>query len=476
MSKSMINLMMTISKYLVNNPDFDKNVIEQEDEIEDNQKSRAPRSNGRGQDFLITAYSQNFRDAHFYFPVSQYIFYEYLQSYFETQRQRGKVTEEDEKKGKQILLKGDFINDKSRSNQAAKKDLQNLKKLKVPSKKSFKSDYEDIHPFDDEDNIPNQDLTQLKNDEDAVREQEDTSTKKHLQQKQAILSQLFSQKNFQSWKYFLDCGFNLLIYGIGSKRKLINNFIQHYLQQEPCIILNGFHSATTIKSLTNPIIKFIYKNIPNTKNYNSVVDQIEEIKRVLDKPRPENQFTKIYVIIHSMDVGALKNHEWQQYISELANVRSISLIVSVDHINSGIMWSDSMLDRFNFYASEVNTFEDFDTELEYQSPLFQFKNDNQEVGLLFVFKSMTGNQKKLISIIAQYLLDNPQEKGISYKELMIKCVEQMVCHSNKQMKDGLHEALDHKIVIEKQDDKGHIYLCMNYPVPLLEKIVNDEFK
>lgn len=55
------------------------------------------------------------------------------------------------------------------------------------------------------------------------------------------------------------------------------------------------------------------------------------------------------------------------------------------------MWSDSMLDRFNFYAHEINTFEDFDVELEYQSPLFSFKNDNQEVGLIFVFKSMTTN-------------------------------------------------------------------------------------
>ena len=50
-----------------------------------------------------------------------------------------------------------------------------------------------------------------------------------------------------------------------------------------------------------------------------------------------------------------------------------------------------MLDRFNFMAVELNTYEDFDIELEYQSALFSFKNDNQEVGLTFVLKSMTKN-------------------------------------------------------------------------------------
>jgi hypothetical protein len=55
------------------------------------------------------------------------------------------------------------------------------------------------------------------------------------------------------------------------------------------------------------------------------------------------------------------------------------------------MWSELMQDRFNFMAVEINTFEDYDIELEYQSPLFSLKNDNQEIGLTFVLKSMTKN-------------------------------------------------------------------------------------
>lgn len=81
-------------------------------------------------------------------------------------------------------------------------------------------------------------------------------------------------------------------------------------------------------------------------------------------------------------------------------MKGLSLIVTVDNIKSGMMWSEQMLDRFNFMSIEVNTFEDYDCELEYQSPLFSFKNDNQEVGLTFVLKSMTKNQRDIIKLIA----------------------------------------------------------------------------
>ena len=77
-----------------------------------------------------------------------------------------------------------------------------------------------------------------------------------------------------------------------------------------------------------------------------------------------------------MDHGALINEEWQRYLCELAAVRNICLVVSVDHIKAGIMWSEQMLDKFNFLAFEINTYDDYDIEMEYQTPLFSFKNDN----------------------------------------------------------------------------------------------------
>lgn len=116
----------------------------------------------------------------------------------------------------------------------------------------------------------------------------------------------------------------------------------------------------------------------------------------------ETGIARVNVIIHSMDAGALKNDEWQGYLSELAEVKGLKFVVTVDHIKAGHMWSEQMLDRYNFMNVEANTFEDYDIELEYQSPLYSFKNDNQEVGLAFVLKSMTQNQQGIIKLIAHH--------------------------------------------------------------------------
>lgn len=66
------------------------------------------------------------------------------------------------------------------------------------------------------------------------------------------------------------------------------------------------------------------------------------------------------------------------------------------------MWNDTQLDKFNFYTIQVDTFLSYDKEFMYQPPLFTAKNDNQELGLAFILKSMTENQRKIIKVIARY--------------------------------------------------------------------------
>ncbi len=85
----------------------------------------------------------------------------------------------------------------------------------------------------------------------------------------------------------------------------------------------------------------------------------------------------MYIVIHSMDVGQLKNTEWQNYLSEISELRRIALIVSLDHIKGATVWNEQMLDKFQFCSIEVNTFADYDMEYDYQGALFSEKSDNE---------------------------------------------------------------------------------------------------
>jgi hypothetical protein len=64
---------------------------------------------------------------------------------------------------------------------------------------------------------------------------------------------------FEKMSYYLECDFNLLIFGVGSKREVINKFV--VTMQCPWIVLNGFHVGTTIKTVLNSVSHFISKVI-----------------------------------------------------------------------------------------------------------------------------------------------------------------------------------------------------------------------
>jgi hypothetical protein len=68
------------------------------------------------------------------------------------------------------------------------------------------------------------DLVKMKNEEDVVKETEDERHKKHAIEKEENRI-LLRKQNFPLMRYYLNCGFNLLIYGIGSKRDFINLFV-----------------------------------------------------------------------------------------------------------------------------------------------------------------------------------------------------------------------------------------------------------
>ena len=51
---------------------------------------------------------------------------------------------------------------------------------------------------------------------------------------------------------------------------------------------------------------------------------------------------------------------------------------------------------------QMDTFIGNDLEFEYQSQLFSAKSENQEIGVAYVLKSMTKNQREIIKLIAKY--------------------------------------------------------------------------
>ena len=86
-----------------------------------------------------------------------------------------------------------------------------------------------------------------KDDENNKHEIADPLTKKHEFEKEALL-EYHAKILYPTMRHYINCDFNLLIYGVGSKKLFLNYFAFQYLKNfVPALVFHGYHSASNMK-------------------------------------------------------------------------------------------------------------------------------------------------------------------------------------------------------------------------------------
>lgn len=132
---------------------------------------------------------------------------------------------------------------------------------------------------------------------------------------------------FPKWLYILNEGYNILLYGLGSKRQLLQSFHRNVLSQQTVLVINGFFPSLTIKDILDSITNDILDAGVSPGNPHEAVDMIEEEFTLI----PE---THLYLIVHNLEGSMLRNSKAQSILARLAKVPNIHMLASVDHINT----------------------------------------------------------------------------------------------------------------------------------------------
>lgn len=82
---------------------------------------------------------------------------------------------------------------------------------------------------------------------------------------------------FQKMKFYQDCGFNIMMHGVGSKRDILNTYLNEklILNGHDVTVVNGFHSGTGMKNLLTSCFKFLNMTNPGLKKPVSLSEQFE---------------------------------------------------------------------------------------------------------------------------------------------------------------------------------------------------------
>ncbi|OXB60608.1 hypothetical protein ASZ78_001141 [Callipepla squamata] len=262
---------------------------------------------------------------------------------------------------------------------------------------------------------------------------------------------------FSKWMLQLHLGFNIVLYGLGSKHDLLEKFRTSLLQDSVHLVVNGYFPSITVKSVLNSITEEVLDHIGT---FRSPLDQLEFIM----KRFKEDSSLELYVLIHNLDSQMLRGERSQQILAQLSSLPSIYLIASIDHINAPLMWDQAKQSLYNWLWYETTTFSPYVEETSYENSLLVQQSGSLALSsLMHVLHSLTPNARGIFRLLAQYQLenkDNPSYPGLSFQDFYQQCREAFLVNSDLTLRAQLTEFRDHKLIRTKRGADGVEYLLI----------------
>ena len=266
---------------------------------------------------------------------------------------------------------------------------------------------------------------------------------KHQQEKENLLNHY--QEGFRKWFLHLKSGFNLLCFGYGSKKALIQEFAKTWLTDGPVVVVNGYFPGMVAKQVLTTITNDILQVGDKFRDTNTHLNFISQVLQ------SESCFVKdIYIIIHNIDGRQLRKPQTQELFGLLASIPSVHLIASIDHLMAPLMWDFHMLANFQWLWRDVTTYLPYTVEASYDVPIVGGETETRSRGIQYVLQSLTPNHRDILIVLAQKQLGDSSSVGLSFQEYLSLCQDSMLAASDTAFRTHLTEMLDHELVQTKR--------------------------
>ncbi|GIX95875.1 origin recognition complex subunit 2 [Caerostris darwini] len=285
----------------------------------------------------------------------------------------------------------------------------------------------------------------------------------HKKEKENMFQQY--QRQFKKWKFLLHEGFNILLYGVGSKQNVLNSFCKECLSEELYVNIHGFFPNLTIKQVLSSITE---DAMEYDGKFPSNYEHAEYIKRHFSEGSAE-----LFLIFHNLDGMPLRNTKTQTLLSSLAAIPNIHFVASIDHINAPLLWDQIMLNNYKWVWFDVTTFEPYVLETSYEDSIFKDKSSHLLLSsLLNVYNGLNKNGQGVFKILAKHQFEEKDNSflGIAFHEWYQECREAFLVTSEVTMQAQLSEFKNHKLLTSRKSFEG----CELWYIPV-DRVTLEQF-
>ncbi|GAB7343660.1 hypothetical protein MBLNU457_1651t1 [Dothideomycetes sp. NU457] len=211
------------------------------------------------------------------------------------------------------------------------------------------------------------------------------------------------KRGYDQWVFELEQGFNICLYGYGSKRNLVLDFAEHLhgssAQPPIIVVVNGYTPLLSVKDILNTVANAV---IPKTvKVPAQPAALVDFIHTTLSKtPQKPN----LHLIVHSLDAHPLRKQPTQAILAQLASSPHISLIATADTPSFPSLWDISLRSQYHFLFHDTTTFAPYTSEIDVVDEVNSLlgrsgRRVGGKDGVSYVLRSLPENARSLFRIL-----------------------------------------------------------------------------
>uniref|UniRef100_A0A0M3I2Q5 Origin recognition complex subunit 2 n=1 Tax=Ascaris lumbricoides TaxID=6252 RepID=A0A0M3I2Q5_ASCLU len=242
---------------------------------------------------------------------------------------------------------------------------------------------------------------------------------------------------FPIWLNYLSVGFNLLLYGVGSKKAIMQLFCEETLTDYTHLVVDAFHPAVSTRIILQCLETKL--NIKNRIKCGNTIEWAANIASTIEKRNED-----IILVINNIDGPGMRDSSQQCALMKLAKCSRIHIVASFDHFNAFLLWTqeilagDSRLLRLNVKTSG---------------------HAHTHASLDVVWASLTFNSRMILYKMAKifYATNEPLEFFNLYRQAR----EDFLVSSETSLRQQLVELDDHHLITKKRHQDGDEYIAMN---------------
>ncbi|KAF2715320.1 ORC2-domain-containing protein [Pleomassaria siparia CBS 279.74] len=346
----------------------------------------------------------------------------------------------------------------------------------------------------------------------AMQEYQD----RHGPEKELLLE--LHSRAFDQWIFEFKEGFNICLYGYGSKRAITDAFAAHLYEQlaehasykmaketPPIVVVNGYTSGTSMKDILTTLASVAIPSKYRTPN--QLASLLAYVLDYLTENPPPHP---IPIILNSIDAHQLRRAPAPSMLAALAAHPHLNLICTVDSPNFPLLWDVGLKAQYKFLFHDATTFAPYDAEIDVVETVNELlgrsgRRIGGRDGVGFVLRSLPENARSLFKLLVEEQLglllmgddyggfdqdDEPttprnkkivrakhasteSAQGVEYRVLYLKAVEQFVCSSEVGFRTLLKEFHDHQMVESRKDAMGTERLWIPFRQEELEGLAGD---